>query len=130
VKDEPALKEDFSHILELAFKLAHENPLNESHLEPCEPLSLTVGGLEAANEVKIMMAGSLVKQAQALISRETVSAEANVQVKRTQTFELKAAVTKVIMTARGWRLRKVGRMQTRQFKPRWRKPMNGASSRQ
>src|SRR5439155_12710137 len=42
----------------------------------------------------------LVKQAQALITRETVSAEANVQVKRTQTFELKAAVTKVIMTAR------------------------------
>src|SRR5438128_1883724 len=69
VKDEPALKGGFSHILELAFKLAHENPMNESYLEPCEPLSLTVGGLEAANEVKIMMAESLVKQAQAQETR-------------------------------------------------------------
>jgi len=65
MKDKPALKGEFSHILELAFKLANENPLNESYLEPCEPLSLTVGGLEAANKVKIMMAESLVKQAEA-----------------------------------------------------------------
>src|SRR5437879_6035303 len=42
----------------------------------------------------------LVKQAQALITRETVSAEANVQVKRTQTFELNAADTKVSITNR------------------------------
>ncbi len=69
VKDEPALKGEFSHILELAFKLAEENPLNESYLEPCEPLSLTVGGLEASNKVKIMMAESLVKQAEAQETR-------------------------------------------------------------
>jgi hypothetical protein len=69
VKGEPALKGQFSRILELAFKLVNENPLNESYLEPCEPLSLTVGGLEAANKVKIMMAGSFVKQAEAQETR-------------------------------------------------------------
>jgi hypothetical protein len=65
LKNDPEIKKRFSKILDVAAKLADENPLHSGYLEPSIPLAAIVKGSQAARKFKERIGDTKVKQGEA-----------------------------------------------------------------